>query len=852
VSEPLQEYQCKRDFSRTPEPAGEAGRGTQGNLYVMHMHAASHDHFDLRLEHQGVLKSWALPKGPSLEPGEKRLAVEVEDHPLEYGSFEGVIPKGQYGGGTVMLWDHGSWQPNGKHDDNHLDFVLDGGKLKGAWTLIRTGGHGKRAKPGKSWLLIKRSDGRRRRLQPDDHSIVSGRTMAQIARDRDRVWGSDGARSGEQERPAPPRPAALDGARKQALAGEIRPQLATLVGSAPDGDDWLHEIKFDGYRVMARIVDGRVCLHTRNGHDWTARFGGLAEALAAVPARRAVLDGEVAVLDANGATSFRALQEALGGAGRGDFVYLLFDLLHLDGHDLRTVPQLARKQALAQLLAAGGFGAEGAVRYSDHIVGHGPEFHAQACQLGLEGIISKRAGAGYRSGRGRQWLKVKCTDQQEFVVGGFTPPGGARTGFGALLLGGHDEQGRLIYAGRVGTGFSSRQLEQLHRRLRKIEVAESPFADDVGGARRVHWVEPTMVVEVEFTERTRDGRLRHPSFRGLRDDRQPDEIELSARLESTDPASPAESAESAQPARRAVPGEARVAGVRLSNPDRVMFPESGITKLDLALYYESIQDWILPQIANRALSLLRCPQGWQGECFFQKHLGPNQARAVPRIGFRESRGIKEYSYVRSIADLVALVQAGVLELHPFGSQVDDIEHPDLIVFDLDPAPGLAWADVLHATRGLRARIEALGLACFLRTTGGKGLHIVVPLKPSADWDQVKRFAQAVAEQHARDEPARFTTNMSKARRSGKIFIDYLRNSRGATAIASYSVRAREGAPVAVPMRWDELGPALRADRYRVHNLRRRLSALKEDPWQDFIAARRPLDRRLRRAVGMDD
>lgn len=839
--EQLKEYRRKRDFNRTPEPSGEPNIGAAGHLYVMHKHAASHDHFDLRLEHQGVLKSWALPKGPSLEPGEKRLAVEVEDHPLEYGGFEGVIPKNEYGGGTIMLWDAGSWKIVGKHDADQIDFELNGQKLKGAWTLVRTRGKGKRAKPGKSWLLIKRTDKPRRKLDPDDTSVLSGRTMPDIARDPDEVWSNS-----PREDVIAPTAEDVPGARRKGLPQRVQPQLATLAAKAPEGDNWLHEIKFDGYRVMARIEKGRVRLFTRNGHDWTKRIAPVAETLQALQATDAILDGEVTVLDADGSSSFRRLQESLNAGRSAGLVYLAFDLLQLNGHDLTNTRQLERKRVLEQLLKASGFRNDDNVRYSDHIISNGPEFYEQACQLGLEGIISKRADGLYRGGRGRQWLKVKCTYHEEFVVSGYTEPGGQRSGFGSLLLGAYDS-GRFVYAGRVGTGFSSSQISQLHRMLRKIETDRSPFHAQVPDVKQVHWVKPLLVVQVEFTERTRDGRLRHPTFRGLREDREPGEIRLTGAVDMQETATP----EGDAPARpRRAPGEARVAGVRLTHPDRVMYPEQGITKLELARYYEDIQDWVLPQLANRPLTLVRCPEGRHKECFYQKHLAKSQAKNVARVGFRESRGLKEYAYVRTIADVVSLVQAGVLEFHPFGSQVDDVEHPDLMVFDLDPSPGVAWSEMLRTARDLRARLEKLGLGTFLRTTGGKGLHIVVPLEPQADWDTVKKFSQTVSEQHAQEDPKRLTINMSKQRRRGKILIDYLRNARGSTAIASYSARARESAPVAVPVRWDELGSALRGDRYNIRNVRRRLAALKEDPWQDFLEARTPLTNELCRSIGM--
>lgn len=838
----LSEYRRKRDFRKTPEPAGDTQPDAEGHLYVMHKHAASHDHFDLRLEQNGVLRSWALPKGPSLEPGERRLAVEVEDHPLDYGGFEGVIPKGEYGGGTVMLWDAGHWKINGKADENHVDFILEGRKLKGAWTLVRTrGGKKKRGGRNNSWLLIKRSDKPAHRLAPDDFSVATGRSMAEITSDHDAVW----TRAGEVHTQPAFDIAGLRGVKKAKDDVRPRPQLATLTDAVPAGDDWLHEIKFDGYRLVAVIDHRRVRLYTRNGHDWTTRFPEVAAALAELDVDHAVLDGEVVALSADGTTSFRSLQEALSAEQTAHLVYQLFDVLRVGEWDLTATPLIDRKRALRQVLAHRQDDTR--LRYSDHIVGQGGQMYTHACELGLEGIISKRCDAPYRSGRTRQWLKVKCTRTREFVVGGYTR--GAREGFGALLLGAY-ENGDFVYAGRVGTGFGEKQIRALKRTLDEHARQTSPFAGKVEDAKDAFWVAPTLVVEVEFTERTRDGRLRHPVFRGVREDRDAREIGLGG-----DAMSPAATHEvtnpRASPRRRQRRDESSVAGVRISHPERVMYPETGLTKLELARFYEDIADWIMPGLLDRPLTLVRCPEGREGECFFQKHLGKTLAKHVPRVGFRESSGVKQYTYVQSIAHLVALVQAGVLEFHPFGCRVDDLEHPDLVVFDLDPSPGVSWEQMLRTTRELRERIEQeYRLACFLRTTGGKGLHVVVPLQPRADWDEVKAFAQAVSQQHAADDPTRLTTNMSKAKRKGKIFIDYLRNSRGATAIASYSTRARENATVSVPLRWDELGAGLRSDHYNVGNLRRRLIALKRDPWMDFDEAAKPLTRELLAAAGV--
>jgi bifunctional non-homologous end joining protein LigD len=833
VSTRLDPYRRKRDFTRSREPAGaDALAGNSGALYVMHKHAASHDHFDLRIEQDGVLRSWALPKGPALEAGEKRLAVEVEDHPLEYGGFEGTIPQQEYGGGTVMIWDIGRWRINGRNDADQLDFVLEGRKLKGAWSLVRTSRRGSGRKRQHHWLLIKRSDRSGKRLQPDDLSVTSGRTMQEIAA------------AGGSATPSPalvPDPERLAGARKAGLPDAFAPQLATLADAAPDGEGWLHEIKFDGYRLLARIEQGRTRLFTRNGHDWTARFREQAQRLDSLPVRQALLDGELVAMSNDGASDFGRLQEAISGKETDKLVFQVFDLIHLDGHDLTGARLIDRKQLLQQLMQAAGYSANDRIRYSDHIRGQGPGFMEQACALGLEGVVSKRMDAPYRSGRGRGWLKIKCTLHDEFVVAGYTPPSGARSGFGALLLAIHDDD-RLVYAGRVGTGFSQRQLTELHALLRKLEISRSPLAEMPADSGDARWVRPEVVVEVEYAERTREGRLRAPTFRGVREDRDATEIVANASARQQMPSTPSTGRQ-----RRDVH---KVAGVTLTNPERVMFPDQGLTKLDLARYYEAIADWILPWLANRPLSLVRCPAGRHQECFYQKHPGASLAKSVPRIPIPASSGSRDYVYVRRLADIVALVQSGVLEFHPWGSQVGDIEHPDLMVFDLDPGEGVSWSAVVHTARDLRSRLADLGLPAFARTTGGKGLHLVVPLQPRAGWDEVKAFSRAVSERHARASPDRLTTTSSKARRRGRIFIDYLRNGRGATAIASYSARARPGAPVAVPLRWDEVGPGVPSDRYSVGNLRRRLNALKADPWGDFYHQRAVISDEMRREVGL--
>jgi bifunctional non-homologous end joining protein LigD len=844
--ERLDEYRRKRDFDITPEPAPDTSAGAGEGRYVMHKHAARALHYDLRLEQDGVLRSWALPKGPSLRTGERRLAVEVEDHPLAYGDFEGIIPAGEYGGGTVMLWDRGHWTPTGKGvREDRIDFVLEGEKLRGAWTLARMT---KGSEDGRNWLLIKRADGEGAQ-EGDDRSVASGRTLEEIARAADRTW-SGREETQEGEGPAVPR-----GATSASLSGTPAVQLATAGAKAPAGDGWIHEIKFDGYRVAARIEGGDARLFTRNGHDWTDRFPEIAATLRRLPVRRALLDGEVVALRPDGISSFGALQAALSASSTAPLRYQAFDLLHLDDHDLRAASQLDRKEALRSLLARADLGRR--VRYTDHVVGQGPAFFARACRMGLEGIISKRADARYRPGRGRTWSKVKCTRHDEFVVGGYTPPKGSRSALGALLLGAYRGDA-LVYAGRVGSGFGERQLERLSETLRSLERPTSPFEGSVPDAAGATWVEPELVVEVAFTERTADGRLRHPTFRGVREDKDPQEIVWGS---PGDDAGGGARPGAKAPERRAPPGgaprrisgrkgEAVVAGVRLSNADRVLYAEQGITKLALAQYYESIQEHAIPAMAHRPVAMLRCPQGADEACFYQKHPGDAFPRELPRVTIDEKSGPREYAFIETIADLVRLVQAGVLEVHLWGSRVDAVEKPDTMVIDLDPADDVPWATTRATALALRERLSDLGLTGFARTTGGKGLHVVVPLARRQGWDEVKAFSRALCVLHAADDPAHLVTTASKEKRRGKIYLDYLRNGRGATAIASYSTRARSGAPVAVPVRWDEVNAALRPDRYDVGNVRRRLAALRHDPWEGFADAARPITAAMRSAVGM--
>jgi len=841
---PLDDYRRKRDFRRTPEPKGakQAKRSKRAKAlqFVVQMHAARRLHFDFRLELDGTLKSWAVPKGPSLVAGAKRMAVQVEDHPLEYGTFEGVIPAGEYGGGTVLVWDRGYWEPEGDPqaalEKGDLKFTLKGEKLRGRWHLVRM-----KPRPedrGKAaWLLMKGRDAEARRGAAGEitarapASVLSGREIDEIARDADRTWSIG---KGERDAPAigaPGDPSALPGAKKAKLPRDARPQLATAVVAAPTGDEWVHEIKLDGYRVLCRIEKGRARIFTRNGNDWTARFGGIARALEKLPIEDALLDGEAVVMDARGISRFQALQNALDRNGAGIQLHL-FDLVHLDGWDVGEAPLLDRKRLLRQLVARGPGGAT--IRVTGELRGRGPEVLAEAAKAGVEGIVSKRADAPYRPGRSRAWLKLKCQKRQEFAVVGWTDPQGSRVGFGALLLGAHDAAGALRYCGKVGTGFDGAMLRRLHAKLRASPAKKPPVVDPERAERGAHWVAPKLVAEVEFTEWTDDGRVRHPAFVGLREDKTPAEV----TIEVEQPAAPA-----ADPP----PLRNEVAGVRLSNPDRVYWPDVGVTKSELAQYYEAVAERVLPGLALRPLSMVRCPTGIDGEIFYQKAANQTVPANVARV--EVSRG-ERYAMVTDLASLVALVQIAVLEFHVWGARADQLDRPDLLIFDLDPDPAVPWRRVADTALVLRALLADFELVPFLRSTGGKGLHVVVPLVRRSSWDEVKGFARGLASQLAHEKPEHYTVVASKQRRAGKIYLDFLRNAREATAIASYSTRARPGAPVAMPLFWEEIEKRSEPLRFTIRDAIHR--ATKErDPWRRFEASRRVLGRAALRRVGYD-
>ena len=623
------------------------------------------------------------------------------------------------------------------------------------------------------------------------------------------------------------------------LPAWVAPQLATLVSGPPPGDDWVHEIKLDGYRILLRVERGRVKLLTRNRQDWTARFPALAEAAAALPVKEALLDGEIVALDRAGVSSFQALQQADQLETGRTLVYVVFDLLFLDGSDLRPLPLVERKARLARLLK----GRRGRLRYSEHFDLPGQRVFDRACRLGLEGIIAKQKNAAYTAGRGQAWLKVKCVARQELVIGGYTDPDGARAEFGSLLLGVHDRDGRLVYAGRVGTGFDHATLKNLGARLRKLERRASPFSADGPRppGRGAHWVKPELVAEVAFTEWTRDGLLRHPAFQGLREDKP------AARIvrETSRASKPVR----AHPIAGGSDGPVEVAGVKLTHPDRVLFRDQAITKLGLARYYETVADWMVPHVADRPLSLVRCPEGERGACFYQKHAAPGVPKQVKRVRIRESGGgPASYLYVDDLPGIIALAQIGVLEIHPWGTRVERIQRPDRLVLDLDPAPGLPWPRVVEAAEEVRALLQDQGLVSFVKTTGGKGLHVVVPLRPEAGWDVLRAVGEGIGAAMTRRAPDRYTINPLKAARRGRIFIDYLRNVRGATAVAAYSPRAKPGAPVSTPLAWSELSAKTNPAAFTVATVPRRLTALRKDPWADFFSVDQAITARTATAL----
>ena len=783
----LDAYNRKRDFEKTAEPRGTFEKLAWGNGYgfMVQKHDASRLHWDLRLELDGTLKSWAVTRGPSLDPADKRLAVRTEDHPLSYATFEGTIPKGEYGGGTVMMWDRGIWIPDPRKDprktleQGHLHFTLEGERMKGEWIMIRL--KPRPGERGENWILRKIEDAHAGSsaglVEKYLTSIKTGRTMNEIA-ERKKAPELASWKKGIKGKPTPSR------SRKASGPPPFRePQKATLVDGVPSGSAWIHEIKFDGYRCLRAIGGGKARVYTRSGLDWSDKFPEIAEAAAGIEGGSALLDGEIVKLDEQGNSGFSALQQAISEGGRG-LTLFLFDALEIDGEDLRPLPNIERKQRLAAFL---GPGKPPFILYADHIVGKGEQLLEGICAAGGEGIISKKADSPYRGDRTKAWLKVKCTRRQEFVIIGWTPSDKKGRGFRSLLLGVH-EGGELRYAGKVGTGFNTQLLHSLSERMRKLEIAKPTVSVPRADARTAHWVKPQLVAEIAFAEFTADNVVRHASFLGLRGDKPAKAVVV----------------EKPQPLPAAAVSRSED-GIKISNPERIVYPESGITKGELADYYRDVASLMLPWSANRPISLVRCPQGRAKKCFFQKHDSGSFGEHVLHVPIEEKKGeIEDYLYVADQAGLMACVQMGTIEFHGWGSSVADIERPDRLVFDIDPDEGLGFDEVKRTARDLKRYLADMGLQTFPLLTGGKGLHVVVPLTPDARWPEVKDFAQRFAVALAQAEPDRFTANMAKVKRKGRIFLDYLRNQRGATAIMPYSARAREGAPVSAPINWDEL------------------------------------------------
>lgn len=859
----LAEYRRKRDFSHTTEPRGSV-KDQRGRAFVVQKHDATRLHFDLRLEWNGVFLSWAVPKGPSANPAQKRLAIQVEDHPLEYGSFEGTIPAGEYGAGTVMLWDRGAWEPQGDParglHSGELKFKLNGQRLQGDWVLVRLRG-AQRKKGQANWLLIKERDEYASRSTKRDPvaieltSVKSGRTMEDIA---------NGTQEHTQQNSSPPnrkraasqpvlRRATLParrtrlppGARRAAMPRRYRAQLATLVKQPPEGDAWLHEVKFDGYRMLARFDRGAVHWISRNGQDWTKRLALLSQALHGLPCQRCVLDGEVVVLDDRGVSRFQRLQNVFRDPeSAGQPQYYAFDCLYLDGYDL-TGASLRERKSLLQDVLTHQWPRQSQLRFSEHHLGDGAALLREACLKGLEGLISKRSDAPYRPGRGNSWVKSKCRASQELVIGGFTDPAGSRIGFGALLMGYFDDEGEFNYAGRVGTGFDDRILAELSKKMRAVATTKCPFSEGPpeSSTRGIHWVQPKLVAQIEFANWTEDNLLRQGVFQGLRDDKPARAIKrdnLPEKNMAPTPFAGGHTRRSAHKSMKALP--------KLTHPDRVLFPEQGLTKQHLADYYAAVAPWLLPELAGRPLSVVRCPEGTKGKCFFQKHPPIGLADHVRRIQVAEKRGQATYLVADDLPGVISLVQFGVLELHVWGARTDRLERPDRVVFDLDPAPDVSWRDVMQAAQGLRAVLIELGLRSFVKTSGGKGFHVLVPVDRRHSWAEVKEFAHAIGKMMADVAPDRFTVNMSKRARAGKVFIDYLRNDRGATTVAAYSTRARQGAPVSMPIEWDELPALKHAAQFTVENALQRVKSLRHNPWKELSTVRQRITKAMTRRV----
>jgi bifunctional non-homologous end joining protein LigD len=788
---PLTEYNRKRDFKKTKEPAGKVVRKKSKKLtFVVQEHHASHLHWDLRLELNGVLKSWAVPKGPSMDPKDKRLAVQTEDHPMEYRTFQGTIPKGEYGGGEMFIWDSGTWEaleetgdPSDAIEKGHMKFTLHGKKLKGEFVLVRTKWGSSDTK--KNWLLIKHKEDAK--VRPIKKTAAKKVT----AKKKSRLIGKD---------PWP---------------DFIPPQLPRLVSDPPPEDGrWVHEMKFDGYRMQAHLKNGIGSFYTRNALNWSNAFPHLLHGIEKLPVTNAIFDGEIVAVDEEGKSHFQRLQNSLKSKKDTGLVYYVFDILYLDGRDLRKLPLLERKKILKEVLKK----SRENIVLSEHFETSAADFFAVSCEHQLEGIISKQGDAPYSSGRNDLWVKVKCTARQEFVIGGWTNPRGGRTGIGALLLGVYEE-GRLRYSGRVGTGFDHATLNELKNTLKPLETKGSPF--DVNSPKGknsdTHWVRPVKVCEVSYGQITSEGILRHPVFVGMREDKPAKDIGMDKAKKIKKPAA-----------------RGKKLAREISSPDKILFKKEGKTKQDVAEYYQTVGHVMLKYIGDRPLSLVRCPNGSEGTCFFQKHITGKIPESFHTFPVKEGEGEGIYLSINSVEGLLELVQLNAFEIHAWGSNKDDYMSPDQIVMDFDPGPGVPWSEVVAAALELKEMLEDLDLKSFVKLTGGKGLHVHIPILPLYDWDQIKSFSQSLALELVARNPAKYVANMSKKLRTKKIFVDYLRNGYGATAVVPYSLRARPLSAVALPVEWSELKKIKDPQEFTMDKALRKIKTRKKDPWEGML------------------
>jgi bifunctional non-homologous end joining protein LigD len=880
----LTPYFGKRDFKITSEPQG--GKPSKGALgFVIQKHAASRLHYDFRLELDGTLKSWAVPKGPSLDPADKRMAVHVEDHPIDYGRFEGTIPKGQYGAGEVIVWDNGTWEPVGDaragYRAGKLKFRLDGKKLHGGWTLVRM--HGREGERQEPWLLIKERDEAARPsaeysvVDAEPKSVLSNRTIADKPTPAKAARATTAKAAGKAAVRNDAPVALPAGATKAKLPATFSPQLATLVSETPSDRGWIYEIKFDGYRIVARIEGDDVRLFTRRGNDWSSRMPGLVDAVRSLGLGSGWLDGEIVVNGANGTPDFNALQNAFDSARTDAIQYYVFDLPYYAGHDLRSVPLVERRAVLAAALDRAP--PQERVRFSQDFDSSPKELLQNACRMRLEGMIGKRADSPYVSRRSATWIKLKCTQRQEFVVGGWTDPQGSRTGIGSLLLGIHDEAGHLRFAGGVGSGFDQKTLAAVKQALAAIPAETTPFFEQPRNVRG-HWVEPKLVAEVSFGEWTPDGRIRHSVFHGLRDDKDASAIgreqavappsigdaedepaarkttktQASARKATTKTTAKAAAASAAATKRGARAstqgsGDTTVEGIRISHPDRVIDTSTGITKIEVVNYYLDVARLILPHLVKRPVSLVRAPAGLSGPLVFQRHAGALRIPELRELDPSFSRDHEPMIEVDSFTALIGAAQANVVEFHTWNATSKDPHHPDRIVFDLDPGEGVAWRAMQEGAGLMRSLLEQIGLASFLKTSGGKGLHVVVPIAPKEDWETVRALAKRIVEHMAETIPERFVAKSGAKNRVGKVFVDYLRNGFGATTACAWSARARAGLGVSVTCEWDELGAITAGDHWTIRNAHERIEE-RGDAWRDYARTRQTIAKAMK-AIGVE-